>query len=84
MRPDDRPISMCRNCRFYRSSGRRGGDCHQLAVPVQGSWTACRLAAHPFSTDWRDLEELMAIPSHLNFQEMPMGSIHANESLKSA
>jgi len=85
MRLDDRPISSCRNCRFYQSEGRRGGECHQLSAPVQGNWEACRLAAHPFSADWKELEELMGMPSLLNLQEMTLsGSMHTSEALRSA
>lgn len=42
------PISNCRHCRFYQPEGRRGGQCQQLSVTVQGAWQACALAASPF------------------------------------
>ena len=41
-------ISSCRHCRFYRPEGRRGGECGQLNVNVQGAWRACALAEPPF------------------------------------
>ncbi|MBW4660645.1 MAG: hypothetical protein KME15_18385 [Drouetiella hepatica Uher 2000/2452] len=83
MRPDDRSISSCRNCRFYRSEGRRGGQCNKLNVPVQGSWDACRLSAHPFAANWRGLEELMSLPSSVDLQEVTLSSIQANAALRS-
>lgn len=45
-------ISACRHCRFYHSEGRRGGNCQQLGVPVQGSWKPCALAVQPFASQW--------------------------------
>lgn len=41
-------ISCCQRCRHYTPEGRRGGSCSQLAVPVQGKWKACSLAAPVF------------------------------------
>ena len=51
--------SSCRYCRYYHSEGRRGGTCHQLNVPVQAQWSACPLAAGPFSTSWENLEDVV-------------------------
>lgn len=53
-------ISACRHCRFYQIEGRRGGDCQQLGVPVQGSWKACSLAAQPFASQWDDWSEVVS------------------------
>lgn len=47
-------ISTCRHCQFYRSEGRRGGYCQQLAVPVQSGWKSCSLATAPFAS-WKKL-----------------------------
>jgi len=44
------PISSCRHCRFYRPQGRRGGQCEQLSVDVQGAWQACALVEPPFKS----------------------------------
>jgi hypothetical protein len=52
-------ISSCRHCHFYRGEGRRGGNCQQLGVPVQGSWSVCPLAAPPFKPSWQNLPGLM-------------------------
>jgi hypothetical protein len=38
--------------------GRRGGQCRQLGVPVQGCWKSCALAVPPFASSWRNLEHL--------------------------
>jgi len=42
-------ISTCRYCHFYQIEGRRGGLCQRLAVPVQGNWKVCAVAALPFA-----------------------------------
>lgn len=44
----DPRISTCRHCKHYQIEGRRGGYCHQLSSPVQGSWNACTLAIPSF------------------------------------
>ncbi len=38
----------CRFCQHYQVEGRRGGLCHRLNVPVQGSWQFCPVATRPF------------------------------------
>jgi hypothetical protein len=48
--------SSCRYCRYYQTQGRRGGMCQQLDVPVEAHWTACTLAAPPFSHEWQELD----------------------------
>lgn len=45
----DPRISTCRHCKHYQIEGRRGGYCHQLNSPVQGSWNACTLAIPSFA-----------------------------------
>lgn len=55
MKPVNEAISSCRHCQFYRSEGRRGGHCHQLGVPVQGTWKSCSLAMSPFAAGWEKL-----------------------------
>ena len=40
----------CRHCRHYQFEGRRGGQCHQLGVPVKGEWQPCALMTPSFST----------------------------------
>ena len=44
-------ISSCRHCRHYAHEGRRGGQCEQLNVSVQGSWNACGLSQAVFLKD---------------------------------
>lgn len=46
------PPSTCRNCRFYKPEGRRGGHCQQMGALVRGSWQACALAIPPFAPSW--------------------------------
>ncbi|MBD3883752.1 hypothetical protein IFO70_18475 [Phormidium tenue FACHB-886] len=70
MKPIDRLVSACRHCRFYKLEGRRGGHCQLLDVSIQGSWTACALAASPFTTKWQELEELMALQTPIELQAM--------------
>lgn len=41
-------VSTCRHCLYYQVEGRRGGNCHQLGVPVQAQWKACPLATSCF------------------------------------
>ena len=43
--------SSCRHCRHYVHEGRRGGQCEQLNVPVQGSWNGCVLSQAVFLKD---------------------------------
>ncbi|MEM8804587.1 MAG: hypothetical protein AAGF01_00880 [Cyanobacteria bacterium P01_G01_bin.38] len=43
--------SHCGRCRFYTPTGRRGGECAQLGVPVKANWKACQLACSPFEAD---------------------------------
>ncbi len=57
--------SACRYCRFYESQGRRGGSCQMLGVPVQSSWEACSLAASPFDTTVKKLEDIFQLDSSI-------------------
>ncbi|MGF1494745.1 MAG: hypothetical protein ACFBSC_20320 [Microcoleaceae cyanobacterium] len=45
-------VSRCRFCQYYTPEGRRGGQCSQLRVPVEGQWESCSLAIPAFSTTW--------------------------------
>jgi hypothetical protein len=78
MNPADRSVSACRRCQFYTLEGRRGGQCQLLNVSVQGSWSACTLAAAPFTptwtTDWRDLEELINLKTPIELLEADLNS----------
>lgn len=78
MNPADRPVSACRRCKFYTPEGRRGGQCQLLNVSVQGSWSACTLAAAPFTptwtTDWRELEELISLKTPIELLEADLNS----------
>lgn len=58
--------SSCRYCRYYQSEGRRGGNCQQLGVAVQGQWKACMLAASPFNSVWEDLEKIVDLENALS------------------
>lgn len=55
--------STCRFCRFYQPEGRRGGACRMLGVPVESSWKACALAASPFETTLKKLEDIFQLDS---------------------
>ena len=55
--------STCRFCRFYQPEGRRGGACQMLGVPVESSWKACALAASPFETTLKKLEDIFQLDS---------------------
>lgn len=37
-------VSACRRCSYYRSEGRRSGQCDLLGASVQGQWSACAAA----------------------------------------
>ncbi len=50
--------SACRYCRHFIPEGRRGGNCQQLGVTVQGRWKACSLALPAFAPSWEGLEGL--------------------------
>ena len=41
-------LSYCRICRYYQPTGRRGGMCQLLSVPVRSGWMACSCSALPF------------------------------------
>jgi len=43
--------SSCRSCRYYQLTGRRGGMCQLLTVPVMGSWRACSCSDLPFEAN---------------------------------
>jgi hypothetical protein len=43
------PTSTCRYCYHYQPEGHRGGTCHQLSVPVQGTWKSCPLGQPAFA-----------------------------------
>ncbi len=59
MKTSHSQISACRHCRYYEPEGRRGGNCQQLNVAVQGAWNACALAIPPFSPAWENFEDIM-------------------------
>ena len=80
MNAADRPVSACRRCQFYTLEGRRGGQCQLLNVSVQGSWSACTLAAAPFaptSTDWRELEGLISLQTSIELLEANLNSTNS-------
>jgi len=54
-------LTACRHCRFYTPEGRRGGQCEQLNVPVQGGWGACSLGVLPFAPSWESFDELLVL-----------------------
>ncbi|MBZ8182186.1 MAG: hypothetical protein SAL07_19285 [Oscillatoria sp. PMC 1051.18] len=60
--------SACRYCRYYELEGRRGGMCQQLGVPVQANWKACSLALPPFTSEWKELEELVHLEKSLSLE----------------
>lgn len=39
-------VLACCRCSYYRSEGRRGGQCGLLGASVKGQWSAC-IAAQP-------------------------------------
>lgn len=57
MRTLQTTASACRHCGCYVPEGRRGGQCQQLGVPVQGAWKSCSLAIPPFAPSWENFEE---------------------------
>jgi hypothetical protein len=66
-------ISNCRQCAHYTPEGRRGGNCGQLGVPVQGCWKSCRLAIPPFASSLETVsglpcwsQDLLTIPKYMN------------------
>lgn len=59
MKTSHAQTSVCRHCRYYEPEGRRGGNCQQLNVAVQGAWNACTLAIPPFSPAWENFEDIM-------------------------
>ncbi|MBD2099379.1 hypothetical protein [Leptolyngbya sp. FACHB-261] len=64
---DSRPnsVSCCRVCRHYSPTGRRGGGCQLLGVPVRSQWSACHMALPPFAPTWenRSHEEMAGLVS---------------------
>ncbi|WP_208346268.1 hypothetical protein [Aetokthonos hydrillicola] len=62
MKPIKLLTSACRYCHYYKPEGRRGGVCHQLGTPVQGSWKACSLALPPFAPSWETFEDAWSLP----------------------
>lgn len=62
MKRSDPLASACRHCKHYVHEGRRGGNCGQLNVLVQGSWKACSLALPVFAPNWQ-FEQMMTLQS---------------------
>ncbi len=51
----------CRFCKNYDSTGRHGGYCNQLSVPVQSKWAACKCFLSNFSENpCSQIENLIA------------------------
>lgn len=67
--------SACRNCRYYKPQGRCGGMCEQLGVPVEGGWTSCPLAVHPFSNSWTNLTDIATLENSLYLHSQPDNSL---------
>ena len=65
-------IARCGACRFYTPTGRRGGECSQLSVPVQSVWKTCCLAESPFQT-----------PDEINVSDIGLAKIAAEKQLAS-
>ena len=62
----------CRHCRFYQIEGRRGGSCQKLSgVPVQSNWKACALAAAPFKTTLKKLEDIFQLETSVSLNSFP-------------
>ncbi len=55
-------ILCCSRCRYYTPEGRRGGQCGQLGVPVQGRWQACSLSMPVFVTQLPEISPLEFLP----------------------
>ncbi|MBE9179920.1 hypothetical protein IQ268_15215 [Oculatella sp. LEGE 06141] len=73
MRTEQLIVSACRHCQFFEGEGRRGGQCQQLGVPVQGGWKACSLAIAPFAPTWETLREAVTLKQKtLPSQELPL------------
>lgn len=77
MKSLDLLTSACRYCQYYKPEGRRGGNCQQLGVIVQGSWKACALAIPAFAPSWKGLEEIIMLLDEtpvLAHAKRPVGS----------
>ncbi|NMF82680.1 hypothetical protein E1H13_04845 [Nodosilinea sp. P-1105] len=61
-------ITCCSRCRHYTPEGRRGGQCGQLGVPVQGRWQACSLGVPVFLTPLPELATLEFLPKPLEIR----------------
>jgi hypothetical protein len=61
-------IACCSRCNHYTLEGRRGGQCEQLGVPVQGRWKACPLAEPVFLTPLPELRELDLLPKPIEIR----------------
>ncbi len=55
-------VSFCSRCRFYTPEGRRGGQCGQLGVPVEGRWMPCALAVPTFASAMVEMKPLDFLP----------------------
>jgi hypothetical protein len=44
----DGVVMDCRFCKNYDPTGRNGGYCNLLTVPVKGKWDACRCFSSSF------------------------------------
>ncbi len=56
-------LNYCRSCRYYQPTGRRGGMCQLLTVPVRGGWKACSCSALPFGTTINSASPIIQKPN---------------------
>lgn len=47
-------------------TGRRGGTCHQLNVPVRGNWKACQLMIPTFTPTWDEVSYVSQATLHFS------------------
>ncbi|NEP11691.1 MAG: hypothetical protein F6K14_16055 [Symploca sp. SIO2C1] len=56
-------LNSCRSCRYYQPTGRRGGMCQLLTVPVRSDWKACSCSALPFGTKINSASSIIQKPN---------------------
>jgi hypothetical protein len=81
VKTSDCSTSSCRYCIHYTPSGRRGGNCQQLGVPVQSNWKACPLALRAFAASWNELESEIGIVANWHDDISPSDDAHLTLAL---
>lgn len=61
MKKNNSSVSTCKDCRCFRSEGRRGGTCERFETFADSDWTVCPLAVPIFDEVQEEKRELVLL-----------------------